>query len=315
MNYSIIIPFFNEENNVIKLNDEINSTVKKLINDNREFEIIYIDDGSKDNTFKKLKETLKNNVKTTLVRHKINYSQSSAIFTGVSISKYENLIFLDGDGQNDPSNISEMIKIYENGYDMVSGWRKNRKDNFYSRNLPSKLANFIIRIFTKSKLHDHGCAIKVLKKDIIDYKISWGDFHRLLAARISFYNWRIKEIVVNHRPRLSGKSKYGINRVFRILIDLAYMHIFKFTGRPSIYFFGKFGLWCFFGSLISFVYMIYNKIYLNVDLDSTPLPILVVMLTIMGFLFLFMGLISQLLMNIGSNKDSDHIQEKIENLN
>ena len=96
-----------------------------------------------------------------MVRHKINYSQSSAIFTGVSISKYENLIFLDGDGQNDPSNISDMINIYETGYDMVSGWRKNRKDNYFSRNLPSKLANLFVRIFTKSKLHDHGCAIKV----------------------------------------------------------------------------------------------------------------------------------------------------------
>ena len=314
MNYSIIIPFFNEENNVIKLNDEINSIVKKLINDNREFEIIYIDDGSKDNTFKKLKETLKNNVKTILVRHKINYSQSSAIFTGVSISKYENLIFLDGDGQNDPSNISDMISIYETGYDMVSGWRKNRKDNYFSRNLPSKLANLIVRIFTKSKLHDHGCAIKVLKKDIIDYRISWGDFHRLLAARISFDNWKIKEIEVNHRPRVSGQSKYSMNRVFRILIDLIYMNIFKFSERPSIYFFGKFGLWSFFSSLVVFLYMIYNKIFLNVDLDQTPLPILTVFLLFMGFLFLFIGLLSQLILNIKSDDNlSNYIKEKIEN--
>jgi len=315
MNYSIIIPFYNEEKNVENLNKEINSMLSQISDSKRKFEIVYIDDGSSDETFEKLKLTIKNQIKTIIAKHEFNYSQSSAIITGISISNYENLIFLDGDLQNDPADIPKMLEIYESGYDMVTGWRKKRKDNFFMRTLPSKLANFFVRFFSNSQLNDHGCALKVLKKKIINYKISWGDFHRLLAARISFDNWKVKEIEVNHRERISGKSKYNLNRVFRILIDLMYMNMFKIGRQPSIYFFGKFGLWSFFGSFVSFIYMIYNKIFLNIDLDQTPLPILVFFFLFMGFLFLFIGLLSQLILSIRDDKISNeiHIKEKIEN--
>ena len=316
MNYSIIVPFYNEEKNVSKLNKELIEILKIYFKETiRKFEIIYVDDCSKDQTFEELKLTINNQFKTKIIKHKKNLSQSSALFTGITLSSYNNLIFLDGDCQNDPRDIGKMIEIYETGYDMVSGWRRFRKDNFFSRTLPSKLANFFVRVFTKSKLHDHGCSLKILKKDIIDYKISWGDFHRLLSARISFDNWKIKEIEVNHRPRIHGTSNYSINRVFRVLIDLIYINFFRSSGRPTIYFFGKFGLWSFFASLITFLAMIYNKIYNGVDLDGTPLPILIVFFIFMGFLFLFIGLIAQLIINKDTKKDSieENIAEKLEN--
>ena len=316
MNYSIIVPFYNEEKNVSKLNKELIEILKIYFKETiRKFEIIYVDDCSKDKTFEELKLTINNQFKTRIIKHKKNLSQSSALFTGITLSSYNNLIFLDGDCQNDPKDIGKMIEIYETGYDMVSGWRRFRKDNFFSRTRPSKLANFFVRVFTKSKLHDHGCSLKILKKDIIDYKISWGDFHRLLSARISFDNWKIKEIEVNHRPRIHGTSNYSMNRVFRVLIDLIYINFFRSSGRPTIYFFGKFGLWSFFASLITFLAMIYNKIYKGVDLDGTPLPILIVFFIFMGFLFLFIGLIAQLIINKDTKKDSieENIAEKLEN--
>ena len=315
MNYSIIIPFYNEEKNIESLNSELNLVLNNIKDPKKNFEIIYVDDGSYDNTFEELKLTIKNKIKTIIAKHEFNYSQSSSIITGISISNSENLIFLDGDMQNDPADIPKMLEFYENGYDMVSGWRKKRKDNFFMRTLPSILANFCVRLFSKSKLNDHGCALKILKKKIINYKISWGDFHRLLAARISFDNWKVKEIEVNHRERKSGKSKYNLNRVFRILIDLIYMNMFKIGGQRSIYFFGKFGLWSFFASLLSFIYMIYKKIFQEVYLHQTPLPILVFLFLFMGFLFLFIGLLSQLILSTKEDKFSNeiHIKDKIEN--
>ena len=316
MNYSIVVPFYNEEENVEKLNKEIIETLNQNIKkNNREFEIIYVDDCSLDNTFEKLKLTLKNSIKTVVIKHKKNSSQSSALFTGITQSKYDNLIFLDGDGQNDPNDINQMIEKYETGFDMVSGWRRVRKDSFFSRTLPSKIANFFVRVFTKSKLHDHGCSLKILKKEIIDYKIAWGDFHRLLSARISFDNWKIEEVEVNHRPRLYGKSNYSMNRVFRVLIDLIYINFFRNSGRPTIYFFGKFGLWSFFASIITFLYMMHNKINNNIELDATPLPILIVFFVLMGLLFLFIGLIAQLIINTISEKSdlNNTIKEKLEN--
>ena len=208
-----------------------------------------------------------------------------------------------------------MIEIYEEGFDVVNGWRKDRKDSFFSKTLPSKLANFVVRLFTKSKLHDHGCSLKILKKNIVDYKITWGDFHRLLSARISYDNWKIKEVVVNHRPRVHGKSNYSINRIFRVIIDLIYINFFRNSVRPTIYFFGKFGLWSFFGAILTFLYMLYNKFFKGIDLDGTPLPILIVFLIFVGFLFLFIGLLAQLIINISSNdKNLDNvIREKDEN--
>ena len=200
MKYSIIVPFYNEEKNVFLLNEEINKAINSIIKDStREFEIIYVDDGSKDKTYEKMLECKKNQYKTKLIRHKYNLSQSSALFTGIKFSNYDNLIFLDGDGQNDPNDLIKMVQLFEQGKDMVTGWRKNRKDNFIVKTLPSIFANSIVRIFTNSKIHDQGCGIKILKKEMIDFNVVWGDFHRLLSARLSNNLYEIEEVEVNHR--------------------------------------------------------------------------------------------------------------------
>ena len=316
MNYSIIVTFFNEEKNIHQLNDELKNVIEKLsTNNSLKFEIIYIDDGSTDDTFNELSKCKNNKFKTKIIRHKQNLSQSSALFTGIHYSKFENLIFLDGDCQNDPSDIENMVNIFEKGFDMVVGWRKNRKDSFFSKTLPSKIANFFVRFFTKSKIHDQGCSLKVLKKELIDYHITWGDFHRLLTARLSNSNLKIEEVVVNHRPRSQGKSNYNFSRIFRVLLDLIYINFLKIGNRPIIYFFGNFGLLSFIGSFISFIFMIYLRTFEFIDFDQTPMPILVVFLFLMGLLFLFIGLLAQLIINQSSREDyiEKSIKEIIEN--
>ena len=167
MNYTIIIPLFNEELNVTRLHEEL---LQALANDyfkNKEFEIIYVDDGSKDKTFEKINSITQTDIPVVKVRHRKNVAQSVAIQTGSNLSKYENLIFMDGDLQNDPKDIIKLVKVFEEGSDLTIGWRKNRQDPFFSKTLPSLIANFVVRFFTNSKIHDHGCALKVLKKKFL----------------------------------------------------------------------------------------------------------------------------------------------------
>ena len=305
MNYTFIIPFYNEDQNVLTLNEEIINNIKKIKDEKRNFEIIYIDDGSSDNTFDKLKKLNTNNIDTTIIRHRINMSQSAALNTGISHSKYENLIILDGDLQNDPNDINKMIDEFEKGGDMVIGWRKNRKDNFFLRSLPSIVANFIVRIFSKSKIHDHGCAFKIVKKNTIDELTNWGDFHRLLAARLANNGYQVKEIVVNHKSRIYGKSNYGFGRILKVLIDLLYLKFFKNYRRHSIYFFGIFSFFSFLFSALSFIYMIILKFVYNTSFIQTPLPLLVIFLLMIGLIFLFIGILAQLILN--QNKYSNNL--------
>ena len=309
MNYTFIIPFYNEDQNVHTLNDEIIKNIKKINDGKRGFQIIYVDDGSDDNTFEELKKLNSNNVDTTIIRHRINMSQSAALNTGINHSKYENLVILDGDQQNDPEDIGKMINEFEKGFDMIIGWRKNRKDNFFLRSIPSIVANFVVRLFSKSKIHDHGCAFKVVKKNTIDELTNWGDFHRLLAARLANNGYKVKEIEVNHKRRIYGRSNYGFSRILKVLIDLLYLKFFNNYRRQSIYFFGLFSFFSFLFSGLCFVYMIVLKFAYNTSFIQTPLPILIIFLIMVGLIFLFIGILAQLIMN--QDKSSDKIKDSI----
>ena len=312
MNYSVIIPFYNEETNISLVNSKLIENLKK-IDSTKIFEIIYIDDGSTDNTFEELKKLNKNPFKTSIIRHRINLSQSTALNTGINNSKYENLIILDGDLQNNPEEINKMIEEYEKGVDMVIGWRKNRQDNFFSKTLPSIIANFFVRIFSKSKIHDHGCAFKIVKKTTIDDLTNWGDFHRLLAARLANNGFSIKEVEVTHQKRIHGQSKYGFGRVLKVLIDLIYLNFLKNYKRQSVYFFGKFGLFSFMLASLVFVLMVILRFFYSVSFIETPLPILCVFFLLSGLIFLFIGILAQLIIvqqNQSDNKNNI-LDEKI----
>ena len=313
MNYTVIVPFYNEEKNISSFNNELINNLKKIDNGKRNLEIIYVDDGSKDETFNELKKLNTNIFETLIIKHRTNLSQSAAIYTAINQSKYENIVIMDGDLQNDPNDLGNMVSEFEKGTDMIIGWRKNRKDNFLFRKLPSAIANFIVRLFSKSKIHDHGCAFKILKKNIIDDFTNWGDFHRLLAARVANNDYQVNEMEVKHNSRVYGKSSYGFGRIPKVLIDLLYLKFFKNYKTQSIYFFGLFSFFSFLLSIFFFIYMIVLKYAYGTSFIQTPLPLLIIFLVMIGLIFLFIGILAQLIINqdTKNTKKENNIAEKI----
>ena len=307
MNYTVIVPFYNEEKNISSFNNELINNLKKIDNGKRNLEIVYVDDGSSDETFNELKKLSTNTVETLIIKHHTNLSQSAAINTGIGQSKYENIVIMDGDLQNDPNDLAKMVSEFEKGTDMLIGWRKHRKDNFFLRTLPSTIANFIVRLFSRSKIHDHGCAFKILKKEIIDDFTNWGDFHRLLAARLANNGYQVNEIEVKHNSRIYGRSNYGFGRILKVIIDLLYLKFFKNYKTQSIYFFGLFSFFSFLLSILFFIYMLILKYFYATSFIQTPLPLLVIFLIMIGLIFLFIGILAQLIIN----QDSKNINKEI----
>ena len=313
MNYTIIVPFYNEEKNISSFNQELIKNLKKINNGKRDLEIIYVDDGSEDETFNELKKLNVDTFETLIIKHRTNFSQSAAINSAISQSKYENIVIMDGDLQNDPNDLANMVSEFEKGTDMIIGWRKHRNDNFFFKKLPSAIANFIVRLFSKSKIHDHGCAFKILKKGIIDDLTNWGDFHRLLAARVANNGYQVNEMEVKHNSRIHGKSNYGFGRIPKVLIDLLYLKFFKNYKTQSIYFFGLFSFFSFLLSILFFIYMLVIKYLYGTSFIQTPLPLLVIFLAMIGLIFLFIGILAQLIINqdIKNTKKENNIEEKI----
>ncbi len=302
MNFSVIVPFYNEEKNINTLHKELTLSLKK-IGKKHKFELIYIDDGSQDKTCKELLKLKKNIFPLKIIFHKENKSQSKAIQSGINESIYENLIFLDGDLQNDPKDIGLLINYYiKKKLDMVIGWRKKRKDNIF-RVIPSLIANKIVNLLTKSKIHDNGCALKILKKKLMTNMNLWGDFHRLIGARFAEQGANIDEIIVSHRKRSNGKSKYGLSRIFNVIIDVIFIKLFYNKKRKSLYVFGNFGLISFFISLVSMTYMLYLKIFEAKSFITTPLPLLTSVTFLIGLIFLSIGTITNLLENISNQSN------------
>tara|TARA_B110000444_G_scaffold254869_1_gene288118 strand:- start:517 stop:1464 length:948 start_codon:yes stop_codon:yes gene_type:complete len=285
MNFSIIIPLYNEADNVLALNNEILNTIKNFKKDkNFNFEIIYIDDGSTDDTFNII-NNFKNITPTLVVKNYVNLSQSTSILNGIGSSSHDNIILLDGDMQNDPKDFIPMIEVYnENANCVVHGYRKYRKDPYWSKVLPSKIANFFVRKFTNSKISDHGCSLKIFNKKVVNVQNFFGDFHRLFAAQINQKKTNIIEVEVNHRPRLNGLSKYGFERVFKVLIDLIFIKFVK-NDRSYFYTLGFLGLFSFFFSIVTFVCMIYFKFFLDKSFIETPLPIISIFFAVAGLIF------------------------------
>ncbi len=296
MNFSIVIPLYNEAENINQLNSELLNAISELEKNDNEFEIIYVEDGSSDKTLDHLKK-LSNETKTIIIKNNSNLAQSKSILNGIEVANFNNIILLDGDLQNDPKDIIKMIEIYNKKENiLVHGFRKNRNDPYLTKILPSKIANFIVRKFTNSKILDHGCSLKIFDKRMIDTNDFFGDFHRLFAAQIS-KDIEVIEIEVNHRPRVKGKSNYGFERVLRVLIDLIFMNFSK-KERSSFYTLGTLGLISFFFSFVSLIYMFFLKIVENKSFIDTPLPMVFVFFTLSGFIFFSLNLVLETMKKI-----------------
>ena len=288
---SIIIPVFNESESIGYLLDEVLCVMNsnKLL-----FEIVVVNDGSQDNTSNVLDELTNKIKELSVISLRTNYGQTAAMAAGFDNSNGEILITLDGDLQNDPNDIPKLISHINEGYDLICGWRYDRKDKLINRRIPSKIANKLIANVTGLKLHDYGCSLKAFKKEILDDIKLYGELHRFLPVLAKIEGAKIKEVKVNHRSRKYGSSKYGIDRTFRVLMDLLTVWFMtKFLTRP-MYGFGFVGIISILVSLGMTSYLFIIKLLGN-DIGNRPMLMFALILGIAGVQLFSFGLLGELL--------------------
>jgi len=288
---SIIIPVFNESESIAYLLEEVKSVME--VNE-LNYELIVVNDGSEDNTHAVLDKLTKNIKELLVISLRKNYGQTAAMAAGFDISRGDIVITLDGDLQNDPNDIPKLISEINTGYDLICGWRFDRKDKLINRRIPSKIANKLIAKVTGLKLHDYGCSLKAFTKEIIDDVKLYGELHRFLPILASIEGARIKEVKVNHRSRKYGSSKYGIDRTFRVLMDLLTVWFMtRFLTRP-MYGFGFVGIISILISLLMSSYLLIEKI-LGQDIGNRPMLMFALILGVAGVQLFSFGLLSELL--------------------
>ncbi|MBU4305236.1 MAG: glycosyltransferase family 2 protein [Candidatus Omnitrophica bacterium] len=294
MKISIIIPVFNEEGNLEILNNRINAVIKSAELD---CEVIFIDDGSIDGSAAALEQICKENKHVKVITLAGNYGQTQAIAAGVDNAAGEFIITLDADLQNDPVDIPNIIAKLDEGYDVVSGWRVKRKDNLFTKKIPSYLANRLSVLITNVRLHDLGCTLKGYRKTVLEKIEFYGEIHRFLPICAAMYGAKITEIPVEHHPRTNGKSKYGFSRGFKAFLDiLAIIFLWKFITKP-IYAFGGIGLFSLAISALIGVFIVARKLLLG-GLWVSPLLFLFVIFSLMGIQFILMGILAELVIRL-----------------
>lgn len=289
---SLVIPLYNEEQNVGEGYREIVSVLDPM---KRPAEIIYVDDGSKDDTVKNLLDAAAGDTRVKIIQFRRNFGQTAAMAAGLEHSKGDIVITLDGDLQNDPAEIPKMVKQLESGYDMVAGWRKHRQDAVVSRKIPSKIANWLISKFTGVKLHDYGCTLKAMTGEVARGIRLYGEMHRFIPALAAELGATIYEMPVNHRARKFGKSKYGISRTIRVLLDLLTVKFLLGYSKRPIHLFGFAGMISSGAGILILAYLMFEKFVLLIAMGNRPLMTLGVMLLMIGLQFICFGLLAEVL--------------------
>ncbi|MBN1155415.1 glycosyltransferase family 2 protein [candidate division KSB1 bacterium] len=308
LDLSIVVPLYNEEENVNLLHTRIQTVLETI---DKTYEIIYVDDGSRDQTYPLLKQIHQQNKHVKVVKFRGNFGQSAAMSAGFDAARGDVVIAMDGDLQNDPIDMPRLLDKLEEGYDLVSGWRKNRKDKLIIRKVPSKIANKIICSVTRVKLHDTGCSLKAFRSEIIKRINLYGELHRFIPALAKIEGARISEMVVTHHPRKFGKSKYNITRTFRVIVDLMAMNLFMKYLRNPLRFFGKIGVMFIVFGIISSLWILYRVYLFNKPLTDINILLTSVFLFIAtGFQFIVWGLLADLIVKTGKRK-SIYLTEKI----
>ncbi len=309
---SVVIPVHNEEENLPPLLEGLSKTLNAL---GKPFEVIIVDDGSTDGTLARLKELKPTYPWLKIVVLRRNFGQSAAFTAGIDHASGEIIVTMDGDLQNDPADIPLLLEKIEEGFDAVSGWRKDRKDPFWSRRLPSLLANALISRITKVKLHDYGCSLKAYRAEVIKGLIIYGELHRFIPALVNLSGARVTEVEVRHHPRRFGRSKYGLSRTYRVLLDLLLMFFFRKFATKPLHIFGLTGGVLFFLGFLIEGYLTYLKLFLHQKIGHRPLLILGVLLILAGINLLGTGLLAELLIRIyyeSSGKRIYAVREVIE---
>lgn len=291
---SIVVPLYNEEQNVPLLYAELRAVMESL---GEEYEIILVDDGSEDNTPALLEDLQAKDDRIVAVWLRRNFGQTAALSAGFDQARGKVVVTLDGDLQNDPADIPQLLEKSKD-YDVVSGWRVNRQDPFLSRRLPSIIANWVISKVTGVHLHDYGCTLKAYRREVIQGIRLYGEMHRFIPAIASWMGTSIVEVPTHHRPRRFGKSKYGISRIVRVILDLiAVKFLVSYSTRP-IQFFGRLGIFSVLIGLALSAYLTALKLFAGVDIGRRPLLLLGVLLIILGVQLVAMGLLGELLVRV-----------------
>ena len=292
MDITVVLPVYNERDNLRPLLTEVEQALAPL---QRSYEVIAIDDGSRDGSVQILEELAREKPYLNVVFLRQNFGQAAAFDAGFRHASGKIIVTLDSDLQNDPADIPKMIRLLEDGNDFVSGWRKNRKDGFFLRTIPSRMANTLIRLVTKTKVHDLGCSLKVFRREITDELKLYGEMHRFIAVLVESFGARVAELEVNHRPRHTGVSKYGILRTFKVLLDLITVWFMRGYHTKPIYLFGGAGFGMLTFSFLSSAYVLYEKFYRDVWVHKNPLFIISMIFGLVGVQFIGMGIIAELI--------------------
>jgi len=308
---SVVVPLLDEQDNLPPLYEQIT----RSLTGRHEYELIFIDDGSTDRSFEILKGLQASDPRVRVIRFRRNFGQTAALSAGFARARGEVVVALDADLQNDPADIPMLVAKLDEGYDVVSGWRKVRHDAALKRKLPSRLANGLISYITGVRLHDYGCTLKAYRREILAETRLYGEMHRFIPALASWSGARVTECVVNHRPRTAGRAKYGLGRTLKVVLDLMTVKFLGSFSTKPIYAFGGLGL---FTALLAFLFawiVVYQKIEHKTDMSGNPLLLLSAVLVITTVQFILMGLIAELLVRTyheSTNRPTYVIREVLE---
>ena len=289
---SVVVPVLNEEESLPELAREIRDVCARI---GKSYEILFIDDGSGDNTFAILRKLRQEDSRIRVVRFRKNFGQTAALAAGFDRARGEIILTLDADLQNDPADFPLLLAKLGEGYDIVSGWRRKRKDRFVTRRLPSLLANKLISWITGVKLHDYGCTLKAFRKDVIKNIRLYGELHRFIPAIASKMGVAVAEVKVNHRPRRHGKSKYSIFRTVKVVLDLLTVKfLLSYSTRP-LQIFGIFGLISLLAGGVISIWLSYERLILRIASANRPLLLLAILLIVTGIQFITLGLLAEIM--------------------
>ncbi len=289
---SVFLPVLNEEPNLRPLHEKLDAALAVLAP--RTAEVIYVDDGSTDGSLAVLRELAAEDPRVRVIALRRNYGQTAAMSAGIDAARGRVLIPMDADLQNDPADIRRLLDKLDEGYDVVSGWRKNRQDKMVTRKIPSMLANRLISWIGGVPLHDYGCSLKAYRRDVLVDVRLYGEMHRFIPIYASWAGARVAELPVEHHPRTMGESKYGLSRTLKVVFDLITIKFMASYQTKPIYVFGTAGMFAFAISFLAGLLAIYWKLVHRADFVQTPLPILAIVMFAVGVQFILMGLLAEM---------------------